>query len=81
MSSYSSSRILLDVTFGNGHLSDIDEMNDVQVMTLRWDDRAWWVVVFLHSPNKGFWAFLGDLPLDMPSHQNTAPLSSGGIVP
>ena len=31
-------------------------------------DRAWWVIesVFLRSPDKGFWACLGDLPQDMP---------------
>ena len=30
-------------------------------------DRAWWVIesVFLRSPEKGFWACLGDLPPDM----------------
>ena len=44
MSSYSGSRILLNVTFGNGHVSDIGEMNDVQMMTGGWGDRAWWVV-------------------------------------
>ena len=29
---------------------------------------VWWVIesVFLHLPNKGFWACLGDLPPDMP---------------
>ena len=28
---------------------------------------AWWVIesVFLRSPDKGFWAFLGDPPPDM----------------
>ena len=31
-------------------------------------DRAWWVIerIFLRSPDKGFWACLGDLPPDMP---------------
>ena len=33
ISGSSSSRILLNVTFGNGNVSDIDEMNDVQMMT------------------------------------------------
>ena len=30
-------------------------------------DRAWWVIesIFLRSPDKGFWACLGDLPPDM----------------
>ena len=43
--------------------------------------------VFLHSPNKGFWACLGDLPSGMPRRPETpffskaAPLSSGQIVP
>ena len=42
-------------------------------MMYRWwcesgGDRAWWVIesVFLRSPDKGFWACLGDLPPDMP---------------
>ena len=31
-------------------------------------DRAWWVIesVFRRSPDKGFWACLGDLLPDMP---------------
>ena len=35
--------------------------------------RAWWVneSVFLRSPDKGFWACLGDLPLDMPRRPET----------
>ena len=46
----------------------MDEMNDVQMMMWGWGDRAWWVIesVFLRSPNKGFWACLGDIPPDMP---------------
>ena len=36
-------------------------------------DRAWWVIetVFLRSPNKGFRAYLGDLPPDMSRRQET----------
>ena len=36
-------------------------------------DRAWWLIesVFLRSPNKGFWACLGDLPPDMPKRPET----------
>ena len=47
-------------------------------MMFRWwceggGDRAWWVIksVFLRSPDKGFWACLGDLPLDMPRRPET----------
>ena len=34
---------------------------------------VWWVIesVFLHSPNKGFWACLGYLPPDMPRRPET----------
>ena len=43
-------------------------MTDVQMMMLGWGDRAWLVIesIFLCSPDKGFWACLGDLPQDMP---------------
>ena len=36
-------------------------------------DRAWWVIesIFLPSPDKGFWACLGDLPHDMPRRLET----------
>ena len=36
-------------------------------------DRAWWVIerVFLRSPNKGFWACLGDLLPYMPRRPET----------
>ena len=36
-------------------------------------DRAWWVIesVFLRSPDKGFWACLGDMPPDMPRRPET----------
>ena len=47
-------------------------------MMYRWwceggGDRAWWVIesVFLRSPNKGFWACLGDLPTDIPRRPET----------
>ena len=47
-------------------------------MMYRWwceggGDRAWWVIdsVFLRSPDKEFWAFLGDLPPDMPRRPET----------
>ena len=47
-------------------------------MMYRWwceggGDRAWWVIesVFLRSPDKGFWACLGDIPPDMPSWPET----------
>ena len=42
-------------------------MNDVQIMLWGWGDRAWWVIegVFLRSPDKEFWACLGDLPPNM----------------
>ena len=47
-------------------------------MMYRWwceggGDRAWWVIksVFLRSPDKGFWACLGDLPPDMPRRPET----------
>ena len=48
-------------------------MNDVQMMMWRWGDRAWWVIesVFLRSPDKGFWACLGDIPPDMPRRSET----------
>ena len=38
-----------------------------------WGDSAWWVIesVFLRSPDKGFWACLGDLPPDMPRRPET----------
>ena len=47
--------------------------NDVQMMMWGWGDRAWWVIesVFLRSIDKGFWACLGDLPLDMPRRPET----------
>ena len=34
---------------------------------------AWWVIesVFLRSPDKGFWACLGDQPPDMPRRPET----------
>ena len=43
-------------------------MNDVQMMMLRWGDRAWWVIesVFLRSPNKEFLVCLGDVPQTCP---------------
>ena len=36
-------------------------------------DRAWWVIasVFFRSPDKGFWACLGDLPPDRPRRSKT----------
>ena len=36
-------------------------------------DKAWWDIesVFLCSPDKGFWACLGDLPPDMPRRLET----------
>ena len=36
-------------------------------------DRVWWVIEsdFLRSPDKGFWACLGDLPPDMPRRLET----------
>ena len=47
-------------------------------MMYRWwceggGDRAWWVIesVSLRSPNKWFWACLGDLPPDMPRWPET----------
>ena len=47
-------------------------------MMYRWwceggGDRAWWVIesVFLRSPDKGFWARLGDIPPDMPRRPET----------
>ena len=47
-------------------------------MMYRWwceggGDRAWWIIesVFLRSPNKGFWACLGDLLPDMPRWPET----------
>ena len=47
-------------------------------MMCRWwceggGDRAWWVIesVFLRSPDKGFWACLGDIPPDMPRRPET----------
>ena len=47
-------------------------------MMYRWwcesgGDRTWWVIesVFLRSPDKGFWACLGDLPPDMPIRPET----------
>ena len=44
-------------------------MNDVQMMW-GW---GWWVIesVFLRSPDKGFWACLGDIPPDMPRRPET----------
>ena len=48
-------------------------MNDVQMMMLRWGDRAWWIIesVFLRSPNKEFLVYLGDVPPDMPRRPQT----------
>ena len=47
-------------------------------MMYRWwceggGDRAWWVIesVFLRSPDKGFWACLGDIPPDMARRPET----------
>ena len=47
-------------------------------MMYRWwceggGDRAWWDIesVFLRSPDKGFWACLGDIPPDMPRRPET----------
>ena len=36
-------------------------------------DKAWWVIesVFLGSPDKGFWACLGDQPPDIPRQPET----------
>ena len=47
-------------------VQSIDEIDDVQMTMWRWGDRAWWVIEsgFLHSPDKGFWACLEDLPPD-----------------
>ena len=47
--------------------------NDVQMMMWGWGDRAWWVIesVFLCSPDKGFWACLGDITPDMPRRPET----------
>ena len=71
----SSSKSLLYVTFRHKWsfkwhcntiktLQSIDEINDVQMMMWGW---RWWVIesVFLLSPNKGFWACLGDPPPDI----------------
>ena len=43
------------------------------MMMWGWGGRAWWVIesVFLRSPDKGFWACLGDIPPDMPRRQET----------
>ena len=53
-------------------------MNDAQMMMWGWDDRAWWVIesVFLRSPDKGYWACLGDIPPDMPRRPETQKLLS-----
>ena len=43
------------------------------MMMWGWGERAWWVIesVFLRSPDKGFWACLGDIPPDMPRRPET----------
>ena len=50
----------------------------MRCMMYRWwceggGDRTWWFIenVFLRSPDKGFWACLGDLPPDMPRWPET----------
>ena len=49
-------------------------MNDVLWWCEGGGDRAWWVIesVFLRSPDKGFWACLGDLPPDMHRRPETS---------
>ena len=51
----------------------IDKMNDVQMLRVGWGDRAWWVIVsvFPHSPDKRYWACLGDLHPDTPKRSKT----------
>ena len=57
-------------------------------MMYRWwceggGDRAWWVIesVFLRSPNKGFWACLGDILPDMPRRpERVFPVQLCGIL-
>ena len=46
-------------------------MNYIQVITWGWGDRECCVIesVFLHSPDKGFWACLGQLPQTCPDVQ------------
>ena len=53
-------------------VQSLGEMNALQMMKRGWGGRAWWEKnkkipsVFLHSPNKWFWAYLGDLRTGMP---------------
>ena len=80
----SSSKSLLYVTFRHKRsfkwhyntiktLYSINEMKDVQMMMWGWGDRTWWVIesVFHRSPDKGFWACLGDIPPDMARRPET----------
>ena len=74
----SSSKSLLYVTFRHKwsfkwHCNTIETFSQLMKwMMYRWwcedgGDRAWWVIesVFIRSPEKGFWACLGDLPPDV----------------
>ena len=36
------------------------------MMTWRWGDWAWWVFEIVSHHSQGFWACLGDLPLESP---------------
>ena len=56
-------------------------------MMCRWwceggGDRAWWVIesVFFRSPDKGFWACLGDLPQDMPRRLKLRGISRSSAI-
>ena len=82
--SSSSSKSLLYVTFRykrsfKWHCNTIKQCRQLmRWMMYRWwceggGDRAWWVIesVFLRSPDKGFWACLGDIPPDMPRRPET----------
>ena len=57
------------------------------MMTCEWGDRAWWLIVenfSIHSPDKRFWACLGDLSQTSRDTffvvQDVAQLSLGRIV-
>ena len=77
-SSSSSGKSLFYVTFRHKwyfkwHCNTLKRCSQLMKwMMYRWwcedgGDRAWWVIesVFLRSPDKGFWACLGDLPPDI----------------
>ena len=56
-------------------VQSIDEMNNVQMMKGGVIGHGALLGVFFHSPDKEFWACLGDVPSEMPRR-----LDSGDLV-